>query len=86
MCGIFCAWQIINLIFKKRLEENRCNSNYQNVKWIRKEITKSLFVRPSTLGLFDDGAHTKLDELIIYLQQQGIKIEEPKCNFDVEMA
>lgn len=56
------------------------------VKWIKKEINKNLFVRPATLGLFDDNAHTKLDELIAYLQQQGIVIEEPKCNFDVEMA
>ena len=58
----------------------------KSVKWIKKEITKSLFVKPATLGLFDDNAHTKLDELIEYLQKQGIKIEEPKCNFDVEMA
>ena len=56
------------------------------VKWIRKEITKDLFVKPSTLDLFDTNAHTKLDELIACLQQQGIVIEEPKCNFDVEMA
>jgi uncharacterized LabA/DUF88 family protein len=27
-----------------------------------------------------------LDEFIAYLQEQKIKIEEPKCNFDVEMA
>jgi uncharacterized LabA/DUF88 family protein len=56
------------------------------VKWIRKEITKNLFVKPSTLDLFDGNAHSKLVELINYLQKQGIVIEEPKCNFDVEMA
>ena len=56
------------------------------VKWIKKEITKNLFVKPSTLDLFDDNAHAKLDELITCLQQQGIVIEEPKCNFDVEIA
>ena len=56
------------------------------VKWIRKEVNKDFFVKPATLGLFDGNAHTKLDELILYLQQQGIVIEEPKCNFDVEMA
>jgi len=56
------------------------------VKWIRKEITKNLFVKPSTLDLFDGNAHFKLVELINYLQKQGIVIEEPKCNFDVEMA
>lgn len=56
------------------------------VKWIKKQITKNLFVKPATLNLFDGNAHNKLDELITYLQQQGIVIEEPKCNFDVEMA
>ncbi len=56
------------------------------VKWIRKDITKGLFVKPITLGLFDSQAHAKLSELVEYLQQQGIKIEEPKCNFDVEIA
>ena len=45
-----------------------------------------MFVRPATLGLFDKNAHSKLDELIQCLQEQGVKIEEPKCNFDVEMA
>ena len=56
------------------------------VKWIKKEITKNLFVKSVTLDLFDGNAHSKLDELIGYLQKQGIAIEEPKCNFDVEMA
>ena len=56
------------------------------VKWIKKEITKSLFVKSATLDLFDGNAHSKLDELVGYLQKQGIAIEEPKCNFDVEMA
>lgn len=43
-------------------------------------------LKSSTLNLFDHNAHGKLDELILYLQKQGIEIEEPKCNFDVEMA
>ncbi|OGX45127.1 MAG: hypothetical protein A3G38_04430 [Omnitrophica WOR_2 bacterium RIFCSPLOWO2_12_FULL_51_8] len=42
--------------------------------------------KPVTQGLFDQNAHSKLDELIAYLQEQGVVIEEPKCNFDVEMA
>ncbi|MFH0772239.1 MAG: NYN domain-containing protein, partial [Candidatus Omnitrophota bacterium] len=56
------------------------------VKWIRKEINKNFFVKPATQDLFDQNAHSKLDELIAYLQEQGVAIEEPKCNFDVEMA
>ena len=72
--------------FHQRLRKTGAIVISKPVKWIKKEITKGLFVKPSTLGLFDGNAHTKLDELITYLQQQGIVIEEPKCNFDVEMA
>jgi len=56
------------------------------MKWIKKEIAKDLFVKPATLSRFDDNAHSKLDELVQYLKEQGFRIEEPKCNFDVEMA
>jgi len=72
--------------FHQRLRKTGAIVITKEVKWIRKDITKNLFVRSSTLELFDDNAHTKLDELIEYLQQLGIKIEEPKCNFDVEIA
>jgi uncharacterized LabA/DUF88 family protein len=72
--------------FHQRLRKTGAIVISKPVKWIKKEITKNLFVKPATLGLFDNNAHSKLDELITYLQQQGIVIEEPKCNFDVEMA
>jgi len=72
--------------FHQRLRKTGAIVISKPVKWIKKEITKNLFVKPATLGLFDGNAHSKLDELITYLQQQGIVIEEPKCNFDVEMA
>jgi len=72
--------------FHQRLRKTGAIVISKPVKWIRKEITKNLFVKPSTLDLFDGNAHFKLVELINYLQKQGIVIEEPKCNFDVEMA
>lgn len=72
--------------FHQRMRKTGAIVISKPVKWIKKEITKGLFVKPLTLGLFDGNAHTKLDDLIAYLQQQGIVIEEPKCNFDVEMA
>lgn len=72
--------------FHRRLRKAGAIVISKPVKWIKKEITKNLFVKPATLGLFDDNAHSKLGELITYLQQQGIVIEEAKCNFDVEMA
>jgi len=72
--------------FHQRLRKAGAIVISKPVKWIKKEITKNLFVKLATLGLFDGNAHSKIDELITYLQQQGIVIEEPKCNFDVEMA
>ena len=72
--------------FHQRLRKTGSIVITKPVKWIRKEITKSLFVKPSTFNLFNGQAQQKLDELIVYLQKQGIVIEEPKCNFDVEMS
>lgn len=72
--------------FQKSLRKTGAIVISKPMKWIKREITKELFVKAATLDLFDDNAHSKLDELIEYLQKRGIKIEEPKCNFDVEMA
>jgi len=72
--------------FHKRLRQAGAIVITKPVKWIKREITKGLFAKSTTLGLFDGNAHSKLNELIECLQKQGIKIEEPKCNFDVEMA
>ncbi|MBU4304824.1 MAG: NYN domain-containing protein [Candidatus Omnitrophica bacterium] len=72
--------------FHQRLRKTGAIVISKPVKWIKKEINKNFFVRPATQDLFDHNAHSKLDELIEYLQEQGAAIEEPKCNFDVEMA
>lgn len=72
--------------FHQRLRESGAILVSKPVKWIKKEITKNLFVTSFTLNRLDQNAHSKLDEFIDYLHQQKIKIEEPKCNFDVEMA
>jgi len=72
--------------FHQRLRESGAILVTKPVKWIKKEITKNLFVTSFTLNRLDGNAHSKLDEFIAYLQEQKIKIEEPKCNFDVEMA
>ncbi|MDD5530820.1 MAG: NYN domain-containing protein [bacterium] len=72
--------------FHQHLRETGAIVITKPVKWIKKRVTQNLFVKPATLCLFDSNAQSKLDELITYLNQQGIVIEEPKCNFDVEMA
>lgn len=70
----------------KRLRERGAIVISKPVKWIRKGIDKTFFVSAYTLNRFDDKAHSKLDELIDYLNEKKVQIEEPKCNFDVEIA
>lgn len=45
-----------------------------------------MFFQRKTLTLFDRGIKKKIYELINELQKSGFSIEEPKCNFDVEIA
>ena len=56
------------------------------MKFISKTIGEGMFFQRKTLTLFDDGVKQKIQELINELQKSGMSIEEPKCNFDVEMA
>ena len=72
--------------FHRRLRQAGAIVVSKPMKWIKKEIRKDLFVKPATLSRFDDNAHSKLDELVRYLEERGFQIEEPKCNFDVEMS
>lgn len=44
------------------------------------------FFQRRTMTLFEDPVKSKIQELIGELQKSGIVIEEPKCNFDVEIA
>lgn len=56
------------------------------MKFIPKIIEEGMFFQRKTLTLFDGGVKQKIQELIKELQKSGIIIEEPKCNFDVEIA
>ncbi|MFH1838127.1 MAG: NYN domain-containing protein [Candidatus Kuenenbacteria bacterium] len=56
------------------------------VKFIKKNIDEALLFKSSTRTFFDDGINSKLEELIIELKRLGTIIEEPKCNFDVEIT
>ena len=56
------------------------------MKFIPKTIQEGMFFQRKTLTLFDGGVKNKINELIDELQKSGIVIEEPKCNFDVEMT
>jgi len=56
------------------------------MKFIPKIIEEGMFFQRKTLTLFDGGVKKKIYKLIDELQKSGIAIEEPKCNFDVEIA
>jgi uncharacterized LabA/DUF88 family protein len=56
------------------------------MKFIPKDIDGGLFFQRRTLTLFDEPVKSKISELIDELRKSKIVIEEPKCNFDVEMA
>jgi uncharacterized LabA/DUF88 family protein len=56
------------------------------MKFIVKEIEEGMFFQRKTRTLFDAAVREKIGALVEQLQQSGIVIEEPKCNFDVEMA
>lgn len=56
------------------------------MKFIQKNINEGMFFQRRTLTLFEGGVKSKITELVEELHKTGIIIEEPKCNFDVEMA
>jgi uncharacterized LabA/DUF88 family protein len=58
----------------------------KEMKFIKKDINEGLFFQRKTITLFDSGVKKKIQELIDELNKSGIVIEEPKCNFDVEMT
>jgi len=58
----------------------------KEMKFIKKDINEGLFFQRKTITLFDSGVKKKIQELIDELHKSGIVIEEPKCNFDVEMT
>ena len=56
------------------------------MKYIHKSIEHALFFQKRTLTCFDSKTNEYIDTFITQLQEKGVVIEEPKCNFDVEMT
>ena len=56
------------------------------VKYIKKTVNESLIFKQSTMTLFDGTINERIVSLVNEIKQSGIIIEEPKCNFDVEMT
>jgi len=72
--------------FHNRIKKTGVILRSKSMKFIPKEINEGLFFQRRTMTLFDDPVKSKIYELIDWLHKSEIIIEEPKCNFDVEMA
>ncbi len=72
--------------FHNRIKKSGAILRTKPMKFLIKEIREGMFFQRKTLTLFDGGVKKKIQELIDELQKSNVIIEEPKCNFDVEMA
>ncbi len=72
--------------FHRRIKKTGAILKAKPMKFIQKDINDGLFFQRRTLTLFEKPVKSKITELIDELNKSGIIIEEPKCNFDVEMA
>lgn len=72
--------------FHNRIKKTGAILRTKPMKFIKKDIDGALFFQRRTMTLFDGKIKGKINELIDELQKSEVIIEEPKCNFDVEMA
>ena len=72
--------------FHNRIKKTGAILRTKPMKFIIKNIHEGMFFQRRTMTLFDGPVISKIRELIKELQSSNIVIEEPKCNFDVEMA
>lgn len=72
--------------FHNRIKKTGAILKTKPMKFLIKDINDGLFFQRRTMTLFDGSVKNKIQALIEELQKSGIVIEEPKCNFDVEMA
>lgn len=72
--------------FHNRIKKTGAILKTKPMKFILKDINDGLFFQRRTMTLFETPVKSKIHELIGELQKSGIIIEEPKCNFDVEIT
>lgn len=72
--------------FHKRIRATGAILVQKPMKWIKREIRNEMFFKQTTLNSLHPAAFGKVAELVSYFRQSGLVIEEPKCNFDVEMT
>lgn len=73
-------------VFHNRIKKAGAILRTKPMKFLQKDIQQGMFFQRRTLSLFDAGVKSKILDLIDELHKKGVAIEEPKCNFDVEMA
>jgi len=74
-------------VLEKRILATGAILRKKPVKFIKKTPSEALLFKKSTRNLFNSEVTNKLEALINQIKQYGLKIiEEPKCNFDVEIA
>jgi uncharacterized LabA/DUF88 family protein len=72
--------------FHNRIKKAGAVLRTKPMKFLLKDINESMFFQRRTRTLFDGATKDKIRALVEQLHQSGIVVEEPKCNFDVEMA
>ncbi len=72
--------------FHGRIKKTGAILRTKSMKFIPKTIEDSMFFQRKTFTLFDTKIKKRIWELIDELEKSEIFIEEPKCNFDVEMT
>ncbi len=72
--------------FHNRIKKAGAILRAKPMKFLQKNIHEGMFFQRRTLSLFDAGVKSKILDLVDELHKKGVIIEEPKCNFDVEMA
>lgn len=72
--------------FHKRIKKTGAILKTKPMKFIKKDIDEALFFQRKTMTLFDVGIKKEIHQLIDDIQKAGIIIEEPKCDFDVEIT
>src|SRR3989338_1103753 len=75
-----------SMAFHRRIRKTGAILRTKPMKFIRKTIDEASLFKRSTMTLFDGDMSRKVSQLVEDIKQTGIVIEEPKCNFDVEMT
>lgn len=72
--------------FHNRIKTTGAILKTKLMKFIPKDINEGLFFQRRTISLFDGSIRDKVSGFIEELNKSGMIIEEPKCNFDVEIT